>query len=458
MKKHILHDNLIFASVVLLLLLMGCLDGTWQMKDEALSGRTVLSVKEAMEYFNAHVTELRQSPPNVTRSIDEEALMTLLWERGKKVTFKKKEVIEVPISTGITIVHSYDPLTKNDTNKKKYPNTIYRLIADRQDDGSYVYTLVRITLDDAYLLARKDSRKSLNISVGNLGGFTGCIRYYTTNGEFLTGNNYVDGVKRNVISSSEFVSQASIRPAVTSRSHIECVDHVYEVTHYSCTDVYVEGELMSESCQVDYVDYEVESVCDLVPDEDDGDDDDDDNEENPGTGGGSRDTIPRYRDIKVVAANEDVVKMTQDVWNAVLNSLSVEKGRREVGCYIYYNPTTKKYVRGTLKYGNYVTGNIGTNASVAPGGASPLSNGVEKNAELVTFVHGHTPLTNEEEDCCRPVGPSKGDQEWCDSNGIAGIVIDYVGKYDYDYGGNIIVGGHNPNDKTKLYIVKSKKK
>lgn len=56
MKKHILRDSLIFAS--LLLLLMGCLDGAWQMKDEALSGRTVLSVKEAMEYFNAHVTEL----------------------------------------------------------------------------------------------------------------------------------------------------------------------------------------------------------------------------------------------------------------------------------------------------------------------------------------------------------------------------------------------------------------
>ena len=121
MKKHILHDNLIFASVVLLLLLMGCLDGTWQMKDEALSGRTVLSVKEAMEYFNAHVTELRQSPPNVTRSIDEEALMTLLWERGKKVTFKKKEVIEVPISTGITIVHSYDPLARMIQIKRNIP-------------------------------------------------------------------------------------------------------------------------------------------------------------------------------------------------------------------------------------------------------------------------------------------------------------------------------------------------
>ena len=111
-----------------------------------------------------------------------------------------------------------------------------------------------------------------------------------------------------------------------------------------------------------------------------------------------------------------------------------------------------------MKYGNYVTGNIGTNASVAPGNASPNSNGVEKNAELVTFVHGHTPLTNEKEDCCRPVGPSKGDQEWCDSNGIAGIVIDYVGKYDENLRDRIIVGGHNLNDEKKIYIVKPKKK
>lgn len=69
MKKHILRDSFIFASVVILFLLIGCLDDTWQVKDEALPDRTALSVKEAMEYFNAHVTELRQSPPNVTRSL-----------------------------------------------------------------------------------------------------------------------------------------------------------------------------------------------------------------------------------------------------------------------------------------------------------------------------------------------------------------------------------------------------
>lgn len=140
----------------------------------------------------------------------------------------------------------------------------------------------------------------------------------------------MDGVKKNVISSSDIVPQASIRPAVVSRSHIECVEYVYEVAHYSCTDVYVEGELMSQSCELDYVDYEVESVCDLVPDEDDGEvgNEDDDNKEDSGSGGGNRDTIPRYRDIDVVAANPDVVKMTQDVWGAVLSSLSVEKGRR----------------------------------------------------------------------------------------------------------------------------------
>ena len=30
-------------------------------------------------------------------------------------------------------------------------------------------------------------------------------------------------------------------------------------------------------------------------------------------------------------------------------------------------------------------------------------------------------------------------------------------RNDFDSGGYIIVGGHNPNDKTKLYIVKPKK-
>ena len=59
---------------------------------------------------------------------------------------------------------------------------------------------------------------------------------------------------------------------------------------------------MSQSYVVDYVDYEVESVCDLVPDEDDGEvgNEDDDNKEDSGSGGGNRDTIPRYRDIDVV--------------------------------------------------------------------------------------------------------------------------------------------------------------
>ena len=79
-----------------------------------------------------------------------------------------------------------------------------------------------------------------------------------------------------------------------------------------------------------------------------------------------------------------------------------------------------------MKYGDYVTGNIGTNASVQPGNASPNSNGVDRNAIPVTFVHGHTPLSNEE-DCQRPVGPSKEIRNGVIQRGIGGIVIDYVG-------------------------------
>lgn len=274
MKTHFIRNSLIFALSVFLLLLISCLEDTWII-DKSSTRQTALSIREAQKYFNENVTEFHFSPPVSGRAADEEAIAIPLWEQGKKITLKKKEVIEVPLEAPVTVVSRYNPSVEKKEKKRKYANTIYRLIADKQDDGSYIYTTARITLDDECMHERKKSRKHLTMSLDNLKGFSGGIRYYSISGEFLTGNIYIDGVKRYVISSSEKQDTVSSRSTVISRSHTECEEHVYQVEHYSCTDVYVEGVLMNSSCVLTDITYETEYVCVEVPDEDDSDNNDD---------------------------------------------------------------------------------------------------------------------------------------------------------------------------------------
>ena len=177
---------------------------------------------------------------------------------------------------------------------------------------------------------------------------------------------------------------------------------------------------------------------------------------NCGGGGGVAQPIDvDPKKIDVIVKSPVVVERMKAIWNAILSSLDPQKGRREVGCYVYYDTVNKVYVMGDLKYGDYVTGDEGIHGSVLPGSAQPSHNGVDKGLIPVTFIHGHTPLSYLSPEVSRTVGPSPNDLQWSKDCNTAIIVLDYVGKSQSSNGGRmLIIGGHDKNDPQKEYIVK----
>lgn len=173
-----------------------------------------------------------------------------------------------------------------------------------------------------------------------------------------------------------------------------------------------------------------------------------------GGGGASQPIDVDPKNIDVIVKSPVVVERMKAIWNAILSSLDPQKGRREVGCYVYYDTVNKVYVMGDLKYGDYVTGDEGTHGSVLPGSAQPSHNGVDKGLIPVTFIHGHTPLSYLSPEVSRTVGPSPNDLQWSKDCSTGIIVLDYVGKVDpNDPNKMIIIGGHDKNDPRTEYLV-----
>jgi len=160
---------------------------------------------------------------------------------------------------------------------------------------------------------------------------------------------------------------------------------------------------------------------------------------------------PDYAKAENVRKDATVKAAVSKMLTNTKNDASEDKGRRERGFWVYYNPKTGKYYVGNEKIGEYVKGE-GTKGSVFPGSSAPGSNGdhIPKGSIPVTFIHTHTPLTFET-DCRREVGLSQPDLDYANSNNMEMIVIDYVG-IEGDDGRFYIHGGHDIDDPTKEYI------
>ncbi len=259
MDKHFIRNGLIFASTVLLFFLIGCLDDSPHTGDKELL-RTSLFVDEAMNDFNTNVKYFHLYSPVKGRSADEELLALPVWEAGQLLEIDGKELLEIPIEAPLTIVTRLKDLSELDSikQKKKQINTNYNLLVEKLEDGSFSYTVARVTCSDGY--RRKSHRRSQKITLNHQGidKFSGVIMYYTLDGEFISGNGYESGVKTTVVTAdSVYIDNDSIAP-VGSRGYREvCYTDYYWVEDYRCTGYISNGELHENEC--DYTGGHMES-------------------------------------------------------------------------------------------------------------------------------------------------------------------------------------------------------
>ena len=260
------------------------------------------TLKDVQDYFDTTVTSFYLYPPDSITQKDEQNLMPL-WDKGQFIKQNGKYIAEIPILAPVTIItdmpRSYF-LTR--PRKNEYTNTGYNLIAEQNTDGTFLFTVARITGNIQYLRERKN-KKLHGLTLGDIEHFSGKIFYFATDGQFLTGGVYKNGHKTGTISNLRFARpftlgvdslpispigirrDSLIRYDTTRATETVCHEESEWVDDYDCWEVFVDETSYGIHCEVSGGHYEYYEVCEEVevPDPEPTDPD------YPGGGGGGWD-------------------------------------------------------------------------------------------------------------------------------------------------------------------------
>ena len=277
--KHYKKRSL-WALPMLILILYACVDEVaWRTDPEKNS----ISVKEAQRYFNEHVQTFYLCGGKHARSADEALLVTPLWEKGKTVLFRKQQMVEVPVYAPMTITKNLNAMQEDSA---RHVNTLYNLLAEKMEDGNILFTIAKVTCEIDCLKKIRGKRLTFHIGYDNLKEFSGTIRYYSLEGEFLTGFDYRNGRRIAIIESSkpyDPYKESSARRKATRGGYEYCrTDFIAEDVFY-CYDVIIGGEVTKSVCEYDHTDYYEETHCEWIDTGDEGGED---------TGGGGGENPP----------------------------------------------------------------------------------------------------------------------------------------------------------------------
>ena len=258
--KHYKKRSL-WALAMFILILYACVDEvTWRTTPENNS----ISVKEAQRYFNEHVQTFYLCGGKQARSADEALLVTPLWEKGKNVLFRNQQMVEVPVYAPMTITKNLNAMQEDSA---RHVNTLYNLLAEKMEDGNILFTIAKVTCEIDCLKKIRGKRLTFHIGYDNLKEFSGTIRYYNLEGEFLTGFDYRNGRRIAIIESSKPYDpnkESSAKRKATRGGYEYCrTDFIAEDVSY-CYDVIIGGEVTKSVCEYDHTDYYEETHCEWI--------------------------------------------------------------------------------------------------------------------------------------------------------------------------------------------------
>lgn len=231
---------LIFTGMLSVTILAGCLEND---ETQTENSSSEITVAEAQKSFESSAKTFHLSPSEVTRKADEELLSIPLWAKASVLDFEKRKIVEVPIEGPSEFMHMKQNPNDSISQKRHWCNTAIRLIAEKSTNGDIFFTIARITVGGDYL--KRHKKRPLSVSFSTIKDFSGIVRYYSLDGELISGRKYDKGKVIGTISPCD-----STRTIAQTRSQ-EYVCEMVEVEHYKyyCTDTYLGGELIQTTCE-----------------------------------------------------------------------------------------------------------------------------------------------------------------------------------------------------------------
>lgn len=284
--------------------------------------------------------------------------------------------------------------------------------------------------------------------------FCGLIFYHELNGMFANGWKYENGeITEKICDAFPFIETSTTRGCVDNTVNYITTECYYHDTYYESggSMVYLGSTL--DGCTDSYSSYTY-TTCDGGG-----------NIGNSGgsTGGGGyippsdpqkelQKRIDEARNPINMVSNTKVLIQFNKAWTSMTVSASQKMGRRETGCWIYFNKETGEYVFGKIKYGEYVKGR-GSHGSISIGAPSASADELGKECVPLTFIHVHTTLHCESHpDLRREVGPSPIDIKYAKEHSATLILIDYVGNMDSETN-KFIITPSDPLDAEKAAYI-----
>lgn len=236
---------IIFAGLLSVISLVGCLVNEEPPEQVEKKDVADITVEEAKEYFNSNVITFHLSPPGTTRTVDDELVSTPMWEKAMALNFEGRRIIDIPVDAPFASIRKLENPSDSISLKNKGINTITRLIAEKDVDDKILFTIVRITGENQYVLRHR--KKFLKMRVNSIDEFSGMIKYYTLQGELIFGKKYESG---NVIATITPVDTGTSKAQTRAMMEEQCDFVYYQIDEYYCQDVYVGGELLDHSCNL----------------------------------------------------------------------------------------------------------------------------------------------------------------------------------------------------------------
>lgn len=149
-------------------------------------------------------------------------------------------------------------------------------------------------------------------------------------------------------------------------------------------------------------------------------------------GGNEGRTTSQYPSANEILADNVVKAHLESLWQQTVNAASAQ-GRREYGCYIYYN-------NGSFSCEDVEPGPINTSCAQSSGIRFTIKN----DPALCAVFHTHTTLEYCDSTLQRITGPSSGD--------LSGSYASMLPCFVYDYEGIKIMGTQSKTAPAKIYI------
>ncbi|WP_418437670.1 hypothetical protein [Bacteroides sp.] len=130
-------------------------------------------------------TSFRLVAGAVTRSLDDDIVITPLWNEAVSFSDAEGAYVVVPFNLPLGKIFARKQFDEEIPEDEKFANTDIRLFIEKKHENEYLYSIIHLTGNYSYVVEGSNDMASLRLD--DLASFSGSICHYSLQGEMMWG-------------------------------------------------------------------------------------------------------------------------------------------------------------------------------------------------------------------------------------------------------------------------------